>query len=248
MKEKQFILDEIRRTAALNHGEPVGVRRFATETGIAEHEWRGTYWAKWGDALQEAGFAPLEWNTGLTVDEILQVLAKLVRKKGKYPTVSEILIEKKTQQAVPTPKALARKLGPKTEAIKKLYEYCLSKEEYADVSVILAREFNQSAVENASLDKGSSARGLKPSGYVYLVKSGKLYKIGQTANRWQRMSQLDRQTVEGIDQLIHTIYAYDDAPGIEAYWHRRFKEKSVRNEIFNLSADDIRAFKKRKWM
>jgi hypothetical protein len=89
---------------------------------------------------------------------------------------------------------------------------------------------------------------LNASGYVYLARSGKLFKIGQTANRWQRMSQLDRQTFEGIDELIHTIAAYDDAPGIEAYWHKRFKEKNVRNEIFDLSAEDIRAFKKRKWM
>jgi len=81
-----------------------------------------------------------------------------------------------------------------------------------------------------------------------LVKSGRLYKIGQTANRWQRMNQLDKQTSEGIAEVIHTIVAFDDAPGIERYWHQRFEGKCVKREWFDLSADDIRAFKKRKFM
>ena len=247
MKDKQFILNEIRRIAALNGGEPVGVKRFNTQTGIAEHEWRGIHWARWGDALSEAGFAPLEWTTGSTVEEILEVLGRLVLQFGKYPTVSELLIAKKKDQAIPTPKALRRKLGPKAHAIAKLRTYCSSREEYADVFAILAKEATESI--NAGDDHASSVGTgkSKATGYVYLVKSGKLYKIGYSENHWRRKSELHKQTSEGITE-VHTIAAIDDAPGIERYWHERFKERRQHGEWFDLSSEDISAFKKRKFM
>lgn len=225
----------------------MGVRRFETETGIAEHEWRGSHWARWGDALSEAGFAPLEWTTGSTVEEILGVLARLVRRYGKYPTVSEILIAKRTDQTVPTPKALGRKLGPKADAIAKLRTYCSARLEFADVSTILAKEAKGAVVGNNDHENIIGSRKSKPTGYVYLVKSGRLYKIGYSENPWRRKSELHKQTSEGITE-VHTISVIDDAPGIERYWHERFKEKRQHGEWFDLSAEDIKAFKKRKVM
>jgi hypothetical protein len=143
---------------------------------------------------------------------------------------------------------LRRRLGTKADTIKKLRDYCSSREDYAEAFAILAKE-NIHVGDQVEAAKDRIAAGkLKPSGHVYLVKSGRLYKIGQTANRWQRMNQLDKQTSEGIDEVIHTIAAFDDASGIERYWHQRFEEKCVKREWFDLSPDDIRAFRKRKWM
>jgi hypothetical protein len=247
MKDKQYILNEIRRIAERNGGKPVGVDRFRTETGIAEHEWCGVYWARWSDALAEAGFEPLKWTVGLSEEETLDVMAKLVRQYSRYPTKSEILIEKRNNPAIPTPKAVARKIGGKAEAIKKVRAYCTLREGYADVAAILAQEVIATEPENGTSESKSETGKLRPSGYVYLVKSGKLYKIGFSENHWRRKGELHKQTSEGITE-IHTIAAIDDAPGIEKYWHERFKEKRQHGEWFDLSADDISAFKRRKFM
>lgn len=54
--EKQHILNEIRRTAKANGGDPLGRERFLTDTGIKQSDWYGKYWIRWGDAVREAGF------------------------------------------------------------------------------------------------------------------------------------------------------------------------------------------------
>jgi hypothetical protein len=73
--EKQHILDEIRRSAKANGGNPLGVRAFRTETGIKESDWSGKFWVRWSDALIEAGLTPNQWQ-GAYGDEVL--IAKLV--------------------------------------------------------------------------------------------------------------------------------------------------------------------------
>ncbi|MGD0294129.1 MAG: GIY-YIG nuclease family protein [Terracidiphilus sp.] len=248
MRDKQFILSEIQRTAALNNGKPVGQNRFKTETGIAQHEWRGIYWARWGDALLEAGFQPLEWNQPSGDDQIIEELVILIRKYKRYPVKAEILIEKRTNTKIPTPNVILRRFGERANVIQKIHDYCADKEAYVDVVKILAKESIGIYSTSTAHPSKTKAYKQKPSGYVYLVKSGKLYKIGFAAeNPFRRKSELHRQTSEGIED-VHTITAIDDAPGIERYWHERFKEKRQHGEWFELTAEDVRAFKKRKFM
>lgn len=40
----------------MSGGKLLGRERFAKETGIHETAWAGRYWAKWNDAVAEAGF------------------------------------------------------------------------------------------------------------------------------------------------------------------------------------------------
>jgi hypothetical protein len=48
-------------------------------------------------------------------------------------------------------------------------------------------------------------------------------------------------------KMIHKIKT-DDPSGIEAYWHKRFQEGRKGGEWFDLTADDIKAFKRRNFM
>jgi hypothetical protein len=247
MKDKQFIIGEIQRTALLRGGEPLGQKAFREETGITEYEWQ-FHWARWSDALVDAGFEPLEWNTALDEERMLRSLASLVRKYNRYPVNGEIQIESRKDATVPVPNTLRRRLGERTQIISKLREFCDLNTEFADVSAILVKE--PIRTESSKESKGSIAiasADQKSSGYVYLVKSGKLYKIGCSENHWRRKGELHKQTAEGITE-IHTIAAIDDPQGIERYWHERFAAKRLHGEWFDLSAEDISAFKKRKFM
>ena len=59
---KNDILAEVRRTAAENGGTPLGSQAFSTVTGIKRAAWYGKHWARWGDALKEAGFEPNQFQ------------------------------------------------------------------------------------------------------------------------------------------------------------------------------------------
>ncbi len=76
---KRHILDEIKRTAAANGGVPLGMQKFFRETGIKRHDWLGKIWARWGDALREAGFEPNQMQAAYSGDVLIEKFISLIR-------------------------------------------------------------------------------------------------------------------------------------------------------------------------
>lgn len=231
--DREGILREIRRTTKENEGRPLGYRTFEKATGISLHQW-SRYWPRWGDALHDAGFAPNEPPASYTDAFVVEHLVGLTRKLGHYPTWREWGIERRSNAAFPSVDT-ARRMGGVEAVAAKVLEYCRSRDDCADVL---------SLIPLARSSRGDS--GSAPArGYVYLIKAGRMYKIGKATNVDQRSRQFSIQ-LPHPHVVVHKIET-DDALGIEAYWHRRFADKRQgTSEWFALTADDVKAFKRRQ--
>lgn len=240
--DKDFILSEIRRSAEKNDGIPLGRNRFLQETGIREIDWKGKFWINWSDAIIEAGFIPQEFNKSFSDDEILRKAARFVRELGHFPQIAELNMKRNSDESFPSEKTF-RRFGKKPFFAKAVYDWCVKKDGWDDVATLCEGVKDQASIEvEPEVDTSEPEK----NGFVYLMKSGKYYKIGHTNNLDRRQYEIGIQLPEGIEP-IHSI-ATDDPSGIESYWHRRFEAKRMNGEWFNLSLKDISAFKRRKFM
>lgn len=240
--DKQQILDEIHRTTRENGGLPLGSRRFEIETGIQRFDWYGKYWARWGDALEEAGYEPNTMQEPYSDEFILDHYARLALELGKLPSNSDLRLRAGQDPGFPNDKTFYRALGNKDEQVARLAAYCTDHPEFEPVVAFCEAYRPRRRARKA----GESAPAGESLGSVYLMKSGKYYKIGLTNDVGRRRYDLAIQLPEPVS-VVHEIRT-DDPPGIEAYWHHRFKDRRKGGEWFDLTSADIRAFKRRKIM
>jgi hypothetical protein len=232
---KDEIIATIRTLAAAHGGQPPGVNRVRKEAGIKSTDWSGKYWARWSDALRDAGFSPNRWKRGYDEDFLLRRLAGVLREMGRVPTVPELQLKRRADPTLPSEKALRERLGNKPAMLAKLRAYCKSRPPLHDVLAIC-----DAALPAPKPDTGSEASGI--DGYVYLLRSGRFYKIGRTVSVTRRVREIALQLPEKTLR-VHVIKT-DDPAGVEAYWHRRFADRRKNGEFFALQAEDVRAFKR----
>ncbi len=240
---KSHILAEIARTAKENGGIALGRARFCTETGIKETDWRGKFWARWSDAVREAGLQPNLLQGAFSEEAILERLASYTLELGHFPTSAELQLKRRSDESFPNAKTFQR-LGLKVDLMGKLAHFCSGRPEYALVAQVcsLAPRGDDDEVRGDA----SSRSAEQELGYVYLLKSGRFFKIGRSNSVGRRERELAIQLPERA-ALVHSIKT-DDPVGIEAYWHGRFADRRGNGEWFRLSAEDVAAFKRRKFM
>jgi hypothetical protein len=239
--DKQHIVNEIKRTAEANGGNALGRKRFQKETGIKTSDWYGKYWVRWGDALKEAGHSPKNFlQESFSEIYLIEKLIVFIREIGHFPVAGEFLMKAKEDNTFPSYEPF-HKLGGKAGIVSKVSKYCQAHSGYEDIIKICESiNFNTDKITKSTESKDSDFS------YIYLIKSGRYHKIGRSNSVGRREYELTIQLPEKAT-TVHTITT-DDPIGIEAYWHKRYESKRKNGEWFELTTEDIKAFKRRKFM
>ena len=233
------IIAEIRRLAA-EIGRPPGSKLFQAETGLAAHHWRGVHWARWSEALRDAGFEPNLKQPKADPDRMLAELAAAARRLGRFPTADELNVYRRTFPA-PSLDSLSKHFGRRAARIARLRLWAMERPEQADLLALLpadppsVRKRGWAAPPSQALTPGAG-------GFVRLFScAGRhhLSRIGAADGR-QRSQPL---YLPPKAQLEHAI-ATDDPVGVEAYWRRRFAYRRLAEDWFALTDEDVAAFKR----
>ncbi len=239
MVKKAYILQEIKRTAEANGGKPLGSKRFESETGIRTSDWQ-KYRAHWNDVIRDAGFSPNELNRAYDDRELLNTYADLALRLGHLPSSSEIRFEARNVRGFPSHNTF-RRLGTKSEFVKRLLEHCGGQSKYRDV-VRMCEDYVPRKQEASE----ESAHQEEEIGFVYLNRSGGLYYIGQTNSAGRRTYEHEIR-LPGKVEPIHKIPTPNPLAA-EGFWQERFAAKRDHGSWYDLDKKDVAAFKKCKSM
>jgi len=218
----------------------LGRERFERETGIKDTDWLAKYWTRWSDAVAEAGYSPNQMNSAYDNDYLIQKLIELIKDLGHFPTAPERRLKSFQDKSFPSHNTFNR-FGKKPDLVQAVLKYC----ETHNVDDTVVKVCQAAAMISPS-STSQEATGTEEFGFVYLMKSGKYYKIGRSNCAERREYELKIQLPEKLD-IIHKIKT-DDPAGIEKYWHDRFKDKRKGGEWFELSSSDVKDFRRRKFM
>lgn len=239
--EKEFILGEIKRVAEVL-GRTPGRGEMLRHAGIKESDWLGKFWAKWQNAVVEAGLIPNQMQTAYPEEVLLESMVGLIREQGgRFPTVAEMRLKRRNDQTFPNSKVFFSRFGPRDEVAAKVREYCEQREGYDDVALACASVYRP---ERSANTRAASEEA--PFGFVYLIKSGRYHKIGRSNATGRREYEIALQLPDKA-KTVHIIQT-DDPAGIERYWHQRFADRRKNGEWFELDSSDIKAFMRRKFM
>lgn len=244
--DKKIVLNEIRRIAAANGGRAPGSQLFATETGTSKGDWYPHIWIRWSDAVKEAGLEPNKFNERHVDNDLLEKYALYVKEIGRIPVSGDIRVKAKNDPLFPAHNALTR-FGSKWDLLEAVIQFVGENPNYDDVAN-LCKSYLETTPRRT---KSRRLESQVDYGYVYLMKSGKHFKIGRTDFPvGHREYQLGIMIPIPPD-VLHYIKT-DDPKGVGEYWHNRFAQKrrsgrsGRKSEWFDLTNQDVAAFKRWK--
>lgn len=192
--------------------------------------------------MQEAGFEPNALRDAFSDEILLEKLAAFVRELGRFPANGDLRLKKRNDPGFPNDKVFDAHFGSRQKLRQAVAEYCRTHPGMDEV-LTFCGPISPDAETSKDVEKLSAS---VITGFVYLMKSGKHYKVGKTNATGRREYEIAIQLPERL-KMVHAIKT-DDPEGIEAYWHRRFATKRANGEWFALSREDVDAFRRRKFM
>jgi hypothetical protein len=207
---------------------PLGRLSFQRETGIKYSDWHGRFWARWNDAVREAGYSPNEMKTAYDETVLLDKYILLARELSRVPVKGEMLLKTREDPSFPSHTAYEKRYGSKTALVARVAEYCRSRVGHEDVAQWCSTYLSQNAEASDEAEPDQDEIG-----FVYLMKSGRFFKIGRSNAAGRREYELAIQLPEKL-KTLHTI--------------KRFAAKHKNGEWFDLDSNDVRAFSRRRFM
>jgi Meiotically up-regulated gene 113 len=233
---RDCFISEIKRLS-IENGRVPGIKVFENQTGILRREWLGKVWARWNDAIFEAGLEPNALTARLDTELVLQSVAECCLAIGNLAAANDLKLYARQNPGFPSTKTIANHFPRRALLIEALRIWVIQIENNKYIQIL---DFlPASSRPQVALSTRSS------NGHVYLLRAGDHYKIGRSSDLEKRVKSInvalpDKATLE------HAI-STDDPSGIEVYWHRRFADRRANGEWFKLSKADVVAFKKRKF-
>lgn len=132
------------------------------------------------------------------------------------------------------------KFGGKKQLVAAITEYCRTHNGFDDILALC----EEGTIGECMAEPRRESHLKIETGFGNLMKSGHHYKIGRTNSPGRREWELGIK-MPIPPRTIHYIET-DDPAGVEAYWHKRFAEKRGEGEWFDLSPENIKAFKRWK--
>jgi hypothetical protein len=172
---------------------------------------------------------------------LIEKMTAFIRELGRFPGNGDLRMKKRNDPTFPNDKVFDAHFGTRLKLRQAVVEYCRANLGFDDVPPLCGPI--SSTGESPKVEKTPTSAIV---GFVYLMKTGKHYKIGKTNAMGRREYELAIQLPEKL-KTIHVIKT-DDPDGIEAYWHKRFDPKRANGEWFELNREDVEAFRRRKFM
>jgi hypothetical protein len=135
---RDHIVEEIRRLAQENGAVP-GARTFGQQTGIREAAWRGVYWARWSEAITEAGLTPngTSEERRIADDDLLMQLAFACRDLGHVPTVAELRLYRRQHPDFPDFKTIERRFNGFRGMAARIREWAAGRADFGDIASLV---------------------------------------------------------------------------------------------------------------
>ena len=199
------------RALATERGGHVSFNVFVVETGINGQWLRGqVWWTGWNSLLTEIGIKTREFSVPRTpVARIVEAVAGLIEREERWPTQDDLRRERVRDCSFPSLKVIKPIL--KSGALAKLIVELAATSGQFTAASLIARKYQPA--DESFVDVGL---GEKVKGYVYLLRSGRSYKIGKSNDPSRRYREVRLELPDETHQ-VQTIPT-DDPTGIESYW------------------------------
>jgi hypothetical protein len=168
---RETIIQAIKSATVRNAGRTMGARAFHARSGISRTDLWNAGFARYSDAVREAGLVPNQLQTARDSGQMLSSLARVVRQLGRFPSISDLKAARKSDPELPSYEAYFRLSGGSITRLPDLLEaHCRENNELSDVADILA------LVTRTQPKPEVGTLRLGVQGYVYLARHGRDYK------------------------------------------------------------------------